>query len=321
MATQLMQTVRVHQFGGPEVLQLEQLPIPKPSSNEILIRVYAAGVLPVDWGYRQGLMQKYVSMQLPFITGSAVSGVIEEVGSNVTGFQKGQAVFGRANNGACAEYITTTVETIAHQPQNLSFTEAATISGGATTAWMALFEHGNLQSGQRVLVHAAAGGVGSFAVQLAKWKGAEVIGTCSTVNVDYVKSLGVDTVIDYQTTLFEDIVQDVDLVLDAVGGETLERSWSVLKRGGTLLSLVDIPSDKRATPLGIHARFSNELAPNKVFQKIAQLIADGEVKATIAKEFPLHEIRQAQELCQTGHGRGRIVLRVGDKNSKGHFTV
>ena len=246
MTTQLMQAVRVHQFGGPEVLQLEKLPIPKPSSNEVLIRVYAAGVLPVDWGYRQGLMQKYVPMQLPFITGSAVSGVIEEVGSNVTGFQKGQAVFGRANNGACAEYITTTVETIAHQPQNLSFTEAATISGGATTAWMALFEHGNLQSGQRVLVHAAAGGVGSFAVQLAKWKGAEVIGTCSTVNVDYVKSLGVDTVIDYQTTLFEDIVQDVDLVLDAVGGETLERSWSVLKRGGTLLSLVDIPSDRES---------------------------------------------------------------------------
>ena len=123
---------------------------------------------------------KICSNALPFITGSAVSGVIEEVGSNVTGFQKGQAVFGRANNGACAEYITTTVETIAHQPQNLSFTEAATISGGATTAWMALFAHGNLQSGQRVLVHAAAGGVGSFAVQLAKWKGAEVIGTCST---------------------------------------------------------------------------------------------------------------------------------------------
>ena len=121
MTTQMMQAVRVHQFGGPEVLQLEKLPIPKPSSNEVLIRVYATGVLPVDWGYRQGLMQKYVSMQLPFITGSAVSGVIEEVGSNVTGFQKGQAVFGRANNGACAEYITTTVETNAHQPQNLSF--------------------------------------------------------------------------------------------------------------------------------------------------------------------------------------------------------
>lgn len=175
---------------------------------------------------------------------------------------------------------------------------------------MALFAHGNLQSGQRVLIHASAGGVGSFAIQFAKWKGAEVIGTCSTGNVDYVKSLGVGTVIDYKTTSFEDIVQDVDLVLDVVGGETLERSWSIVKCGGTLLSLVDIPSEENAKQLGIHARFSNELASNQVFQKIAQLIAEGEVKATIAKEFPLHDIRQAHELCQTGHGRGRIVVRI-----------
>ncbi|MFM1652869.1 NADP-dependent oxidoreductase [Brevibacillus sp. B_LB10_24] len=311
MTGQMMQAIRVHQFGGPEVLQMEQLPIPKPSADEVLIRVHAMGVLPVDLAFRQGLMRKY-PVQPPFIPGSAFAGVIEEVGSGVTGFQKGQAVFGRANNGASAEYITTTVKTMAHKPQNLSFTEAATISGGATTAWMALFAHGDLQSGQRVLVHAAAGGVGGFAVQFAKWKGAEVIGTCSTANVDYVKSLGVDTVIDYNTTSFEDIVQDADLVLDAVGGETLERSWSVVKRGGKLLSLVEIPSEEKAKQLGIHARFSNEFAPHNVFQMIADLIADGQVKATIGKEFSLHDLRQAHELCQTGHGRGRIVVRIAD---------
>jgi NADPH:quinone reductase-like Zn-dependent oxidoreductase len=310
MTTKMMQTVRIHQYGGPEVLQLEQIPIPKPTPDEVLIRVHATGVLPIDWAYRQGLMKKFVSIQFPFISGSAVSGVIEEVGSNVKKFQKGQAVFGRANQGACAEYITTTVETLSHMPQNISFQEAATISGGATTAWMAVFAHGNLQSGQRILVHAAAGGVGSFAVQFAKWKGAEVIGTCSTSNVEYVKSLGVDTVIDYKTTLFEKMVQDVDLVLDGVGGETLERSWSVVKQGGTLLSLVDVPSQEKAKQLGIYARFSNELAPDTVFQKIAQLIAERQVKATIAKEFQLHEIKQAHELSQTGHGQGRIVLRI-----------
>lgn len=307
-----MQAVRIHQYGGPEVLQLEQIPVPKPTSDEVLIRVHATGVLPVDWAYRQGLMKKYVPLQFPFISGSAVAGVIEEVGSNVTKFQKGQAVFGRANQGSSAEYITTTTETITNLPHNLSFQQAATVSGGATTAWMALFAHGNLQSGQRVLVHAAAGGVGSFAVQFAKWKGAEVIGTCSTANVDYVKSLGVDTVIDYKTTSFEDIVQDVDLVLDGVGGETLKRSYSLVKQGGTLLSLVDVPSQEKAKQLGIHARFSNELAPDTVFQKIAQLMAEGQVKATIAKEFQLHEIKQAHELCQTGHGRGRIVLSIGE---------
>jgi NADPH:quinone reductase-like Zn-dependent oxidoreductase len=312
MATQIMQAVRIHQYGGPEELKLEQLPIPKPLSDEVLIRVHTVGVLPVDCAFREGLMKGIYTKEFPYIPGSAVSGVIEEVGSDATEFQKGQPIFGRANQGACAEYIKTSVDMIASKPQKLSFTKAATISGGATTAWVALFTHGDLQSGQRVLVHAAAGGVGSYAVQLAKWKGAEVIGTCSTSNVEYVKSLGVDTVIDYTTTPFEEVVQDVDLVLDAVGGETLERSYLVVKRGGKLLSLVDIPSEEKAKQFGIHARFSNGPAPNQVFQNIAQLIAQGEVKATIAKEFPLHEIRQAQELCQTGHGRGRIVLRVGD---------
>lgn len=310
MTRPMMQAVRVHQYGGPEVLTLERIPVPTPASDEILIRVHAVGVLPVDWAYRQGLMQKHVPLQFPFIPGSAVAGVVEE--SNVKGFEKGQAVFGRASYGACAEYVTTTVKTIAHKPEQLSFAEAAAISGGATTAWMALFAHGGLEPGQRVLVHAAAGGVGSFAVQFAKWKGAEVIGTCSTANVDYVKSLGADTVIDYKTTSFEEVVQDVDLVLDAVGGETLERSWSVLKRGGTLLSLVDVPSEKKAGELGIHARFSNELAPNEVFQAIAQLMAEGKAKATIGKEFPLQDLRQAHELCQTGHGRGRIIVRIAE---------
>ncbi|MCM3000063.1 NADP-dependent oxidoreductase [Paenibacillus cellulositrophicus] len=312
MTSNLMQAVRIHQYGGPEELRLEQLPVPVPKPEEVLIRVHAVGVLPVDWAYRQGLMKEHVPLQLPFISGSAVAGVVADVGSRVSKFRKGQAVFGRASQGACAEFVTTTVDTLASLPPNLSFREAATISGGATTAWMALFAHGHLQPGQRVLIHAAAGGVGSYAVQLAKWKGAEVIGTCSGDHIDYVKSLGADTVIDYRTTRFEDRVHDVDLVLDGVGGDTLERSWSIVRRGGTLLSLVDVPSTERAQQLGITARFSNELAPDTVFQQIGQLIADGQIKAPVGKEFPLHEIRQAHELCQTGHGRGRIVLRVAD---------
>lgn len=307
----MMQAVRIHQYGGPEELQLEQIAIPTPAADEILIRVHSVGVLPVDWAYREGLM-KHIPLQLPFISGSAVSGVIEEVGKDVAGFEKGQAVFGRARNGASAEYITTKTDWIVHKPDGLSFQEAATISGGASTAWVALFEHGDLQTGHRVLVHAAAGGVGSYAVQLAKWKGAEVIGTCSTKNVEYVKSLGVDTVIDYTTTEFEDIVSDVDLVLDAVGSDTLNRSWSVVKTGGKLLSLVEMPSPEKAKQHGIQARFSNGFASKEAFETIAQLIADGKMKATISKEFALQEIRQAHKLCKTGHGRGRIILRVGN---------
>jgi NADPH:quinone reductase-like Zn-dependent oxidoreductase len=310
MTKEIMQAVRIHQYGGPDVLQLEQIPIPKPSADEVLVRVHSVGVLPVDWGFREGLMKEIYPISFPYVPGSAVSGIIEEVGEDVKGFQKGQAVFGRADQGACAEYIKTSVIKITGKPKKLSFTEAATISGGATTAWTALFDNGHLQSGQRVLVHGAAGGVGTYAVQLAKWKGAEVFGTCSTSNLEYVKSLGADRVIDYTVEKFEEVVQDVDLVLDAVGGETLERSWQVIKQGGTLLSLVDIPSEEKAKQLGIQARFSNAFAPIEVFQKIGELISVGKIKAVVTKEFQLHEIRKAHELCQTGHGRGRIVLTV-----------
>jgi NADPH:quinone reductase-like Zn-dependent oxidoreductase len=312
MTTKMMQAVRVHQYGGLEELKWEHIAIPKPADNEILIRVHSVGVLPVDWAYREGLMKNIYLMQFPFISGSAVSGVIEEVGKDVLGFQKGQAVFGRADSGACAEYITTKVDKIYKKPDGLSFEEAATISGGASTAWVALFENGKLLSDQRVLIHAAAGGVGSAAVQLAKWKGAEVIGTCSTANVEYVQSLGIDTVIDYKTTAFETVVQEVDLVLDAVGGDTLDRSFSVVKRGGKLLSIAEVPAPEKAEQLGIHAQFSRGFAPDKAFETIAQLIAEGKMKSTIAKEFPLHEIKAAHALCQTGHGRGRIILRVGN---------
>lgn len=215
-----------------------------------------------------------------------------------------------AVNGASAEYITTTLDSITQLPPNLSFEHAATISGGGTTAWMALFEHGHLKAGQHVLIHGASGGVGSYAVQFAKWKGAEVIATGSARNKDYIKSLGADVVIDYEKDVFEDVVDKVELVLDGVGGETLNRSWSIVKRGGTLLSLVDVPPADKALQFGIHARFSNALAPKEVFQQIAQLLSEEVIKPPATIIFPFHEIKEAHQLSQTGHSRGRIVLQV-----------
>jgi NADPH:quinone reductase-like Zn-dependent oxidoreductase len=269
---------------------------------------------------RQGFFKDYFPASFPYIPGSAVAGVVEEVGPGVTTFRKGQAVFGRSTNGAYAEYTTIAVEPpalkprlfslLALKPDSLRFEEVATISGGATTAWVALFGDGELQAGQRVLIHGAAGGVGLFAVQFARWKGAQVIGTASTANVEFVRSLGAQTVIDYTTTPFEQAVSEVDLVLDTIGGETLRRSMDVVKRGGRLVSLLEEPSPELAQERGIHAINNAVLPTNEILQTIAQLLNEGQVKAFVGKSFPLHQARQAHELSQTGHGRGRIVLHI-----------
>ena len=322
MSKQMIQAIRVHQYGGPEQLKLEQIPCPEPQAGEVLMRVHAAGVLPADWKVRQGLFKNFVPTSFPYIPGSAVAGVVEEVGLRVTTFQKGQAVFGRSTHGAYAEYTTTAVDApalgpetfslLALKPETLSFDEAATISGGATIAWTALFEDGALQAGQRVLIHGAAGGVGSFAVQLARWKGAQVIGTTSKANRDFVRSLGAETVIDYTSTPFEQVVHDVDLVLDTIGGETLQRSMQVVKRGGTLVSLLEQPAPDLAQKYGIRARKNAARPTNDLLQTIVRLIDEGQVKVTIAHTFPLREAYLAHELSQTGHGRGRIVLHIAD---------
>ncbi len=315
MSNHMMQAIRVHQYGGPEQLKLEQIPSPEPQPGELLIRVHATGVLPVEWKIRQGAFHAFQPAAFPYIPGSAFAGVVEEVGDGVTAFQKGQAVFGRSNKGTYAEYTTASEDIVALKPASLSFDEAATISGGATTAWTALFEDGAMQKGQRVLIHGAAGGVGSFAVQFARLKGAQVIGTASTANVEFVRALGAETVIDYTSTPFEQVVHDVDLVLDTIGGETLQRSMPVVKRGGTLVSLLQQPSQDKARELGIHAMKNTAALPfpsTNLLQTIAQLIAESQVKVTLSRIFPLRKANLAHELSQSRHGRGRIVLHIAD---------
>jgi len=179
-----MRVIHIHNYGGPEQLKLERKPRPEPQAGEVLLRVHAAGVNPLDWKIRQGLMKDFMPVTFPYTPGIEVAGVVEDIGSGVTAFEIGQAVFGQSARGAYAEYITVSVESLALKPETLSFVEAAAVPVGATAAWRALFEHGGLQAGQRVLIQGAAGGVGLFAVQLAKWKGAQVIGTASTANLD-----------------------------------------------------------------------------------------------------------------------------------------
>lgn len=329
-AIHMMQVIHVHEYGEPEQLRIEQRPRPEPKEGEVLIRVHATGVLPIECKVRQGLMAKVMPRTFPYIPGSAFAGVIEEVGSGVTAFHKGQAICGRSVNGTYAEYTTTLAEVpklqpnatgfrqsnlislLAPKPEMLSFEEAATLSGGATTAWNALFEDGDVRAEQRVFIHGGSGGVGLFAVQFARWKGAEVIATTSTANVDFVRSLGAEQVIDYTTTSFDKIAQNIDFVLDTIGGETLQRSMHIVKRGGTLVSVIEPPSPELAQELGIRAVKNAVIPTSENLQKIIQVLEEGHAKPVIQEVFSLYEAPQAHALCQTGHGRGRIVLHIAD---------
>jgi len=306
-----MRAIQIHSYGGPEQLKLEEKPRPEPSAGEVLLRVYAAGVNPIDWKIRQGFMKDFQPVTFPYTPGIEVAGVVEEVGPGVTTFQVGQAVMGQVANGGYTEYVTVPVEALALKPETLSFAEAAAVPVGATTAWRTLFDHGSLTAGQRVLIQGAAGGVGLFAVQLAKWRGAQVIGTASTANLEFVRSLGADMVVDYTTTPVESAVQDVDLVLDGVGGETLSSSLAALRRGGTLISIAGPPSQEQAQAHGVRAMMSRggASAPLETFR---QLIDEGQLKVTTGKTFRLSEAQQAHEYGQSSHGRGRIVLQIAD---------
>lgn len=308
MTQQTMRAIRYHQFGGADMLKLEQVQLPSPQSEEVLIRVYAAGVLPIDWKIRQGLVK--FPIKLPLIPGTSFSGIIEEVGSNIATFQKGQAVVGRSTTGTYAEYTVASIDSIARIPQSISFEEAATIPGGAATAWQALIHDGELTAGKRVLIHGAAGGVGLFAVQFAKWKGAYVIGTGSASNLDFIRSLGADEVIDYTSTPFEQVTQDVDLVLDTVGGKTLERSLSVLNNKGIIVTLVGYPPFNQLDPSGKKIFRPSRISSSEDLIEIVKLIDSQNVKAEVATTIPLHEAQRAHELSQHGHGRGRIVLSI-----------
>ena len=313
MATQTMRVIHVYQYGGPEQLKLEEQPRPEPQASEVLLRVHAAGVNQIDWKIRQGLMKDFQPVTFPYAPGIEMAGVVEEVGPDVTTFEIGQAVFGRSTSGAYAEYLTVSVEALALKPKSLSFAEAATVPVGATTAWRALFEHGGLTAGQRVLIQGAAGGVGLFAVQLAKWKGAQVIGTASTANLGFVRSLGADMVVDYTTTPVESVVQDVDLVLDGVGAETLSRSLAALRPGGTLISLAGPPPQEQAKARGVRATMIHSQPSSALLQTLTRLIDEGRLKVTASTTFALSEVQQAHEYGQSGHGRGRIVLQVADE--------
>jgi NADPH:quinone reductase-like Zn-dependent oxidoreductase len=315
-----MKAVRIHKYGGPEVLQYEDAPRPQPESGEVLIRVYAAGVNPIDWKVREGYMKDLWPHKFPLIPGWDLSGVVEEIGPGPAAagrFKKGDEVYSVpdvSRDGAYAEYIVVRESELALKPKSLHHVHAAAVPLAALTAWQALFDAGQLVSGQRILIHGGSGGVGHVAVQLAKWKGAHVLATASTKNQELLRELGVDEPIDYTKQKFEDVARDVDLVLDLIGGETQERSWSVLKKGGVLLSLVQPPSVEKAKALGVRAAFVAGHPSGAQLAEIAKIIDSGQLAPVIDRILPLSEVRRAHELSKSGHTRGKIVLRISNGN-------
>jgi NADPH:quinone reductase-like Zn-dependent oxidoreductase len=308
-----MKAVRMHGYGGPEVLLYEDAPRPVAGEGEVLVRIHAAGINPVDWKIRQGMTRGFLDYKLPVILGWDFSGVVEEVGPGVTGWKKGDEVYARpdiSRNGAYAEYIAVKASEIGPKPKSLDHVHAAAIPLAALTAWQAMFDAAGLQAGQRILIHAAAGGVGTFAVQLAKWKGAYVIGTASARNHEFLRQLGADEVIDYTAFRFEDVVRDVDVVLDSMAGEVRSRSWQVLKKGGVLVSILGPPSQEEAARHNVRGT-SVFVQPNAdQLRQLSELADAGKVRPIIEAVVPLAEAAKAHEMNQTEHTRGKIVLQV-----------
>src|SRR6267154_2891603 len=316
--SQTMKAIRIHNYGGPEVLHYEGAPRPEPQAGEVLVRVHAAGVNPIDWKVREGHMKDFWPHKFPLILGWDLSGVVEEIGAGVSRFKKGDEVYSVpdvSRDGAYAEHIVVRESELALKPKSLHHIRAAAVPLAALTAWQSLFDTAQLQPGQRVLIHAGSGGVGHFAVQFAKWKGAYVFATASTKNQDLLRELGVDGPIDYTQQRFEDAARNIDIVLDTIGGETQERSWSVLKKGGNLVSLVQPPSEEKAKELGVRAAFVAGHPSGPQLAEIAKMIDSGKLAPVIDRILPLSEVRRAHELSQSGHVRGKIILRVKDQTS------
>jgi NADPH:quinone reductase-like Zn-dependent oxidoreductase len=309
-----MKAVRIHAYGGTDVLKNEKAPRPEPGEGELLVRIQATTVNPFDCAVRAGYMASFLNHSFPLILGTDVAGVVEKVGAGANSFKPGDRVYGRGGvmrDGSYAEYTVLPATDAAAAPGSLDDIQAAAIPHVTLTAWQALLELAKLSEGQSVLIHGAAGGVGHIAAQLAKWRGARVIGTAS-LNFDFLQELEVDQAINYSTTRFEDVVEGVDVVLDTIGADTQERSWQVLKPGGMLVSTVQAPSEETAKAHGVNQAmvFSNPPI-GETLTEVAGMVEAGIIKPHVSKVMPLEETARAHEMVEGRHTRGKLVLQVG----------
>jgi NADPH:quinone reductase-like Zn-dependent oxidoreductase len=308
-----MKAVRLHNYGSADVLSYEDATRPIPNGNEVLIRVHATSVNPFDLAVRAGYLASVFHYTFPLIPGTDVSGVIESIGESVTNLKPGDEVYTRAGvykDGAYAEYVSVLAEDVVAKPKSLDHIHAAALPHVTLAAWQALYESANLQKDQTVLIHGAAGGVGHVATQLAHLRGAKVIGTAST-NLNFLHEIGVDEVIDYTNTSFEDVVHNVDVVLDTIGGDTQLRSWGVLKKGGMMVSLIQAPSEEIAAKYGVRQQMVMTSPPiGKTLAEVATLVDSGKIKPLVSAVMPLRDIRNGHRLVESRHTCGKIVLQV-----------
>lgn len=309
-----MKAARIHAYGAASEIKIEDAPLPSLNNDDVLIRIVATSVNPVDWKIRKGYLKSFIPYELPLIMGWDVSGVVEKIGPAVTKFKPGDAVYSRPDirrNGAYAEYIAVRETEIAFKPSTISHVEAASLPLVSITAWESLFTTANLTAGQRVLIHAGAGGVGSIAIQLAKAKGAHVTATASAAKAALVKSLGADDVIDYRNQDFAKVAREMDVVFDTIGGDTQDKSWGTLKTGGMLVSITDRPSEDRDKAEGKRAGYVF-IGPNApILTDLAGMVDAGQVRPLIAAEFGLNDTAKAQQASETGRATGKIVIYVG----------
>ncbi len=309
-----MKAVRIHAYGGREVLVVEEAPMPEVGERDVLVRIVASAINPVDWKIRAGYLKDMLPYEFPLILGWDVSGVVEAVGSGVTKFKPGDAVYSRPNilrNGTYAEFIAIDENEIAFKPKTISHACAASLPLAGITAWDVLVKTANIQAGQRVLIHAGSGGVGSLAIQLAKACGAHVVATTSCKNIPLVKSLGADQLVDYRNQQFDHVVHEMDIVFDTIGGEVQDRSWASLKAGGILVSIVSPPSEEVAAAHSARAGFVFIQPDAEVLTRLAALVDTGKIRPIIAAEFALDDIVKAHALSESGRADGKIVLHVG----------
>jgi NADPH:quinone reductase-like Zn-dependent oxidoreductase len=308
-----MKAVRIHQYGDRNVLKFEDSPIPGINSDDVLVRTVAASVNPVDWKIREGYLKEMIHYSMPLTLGWDVSGIITELGDNVTDFKVGDCVYSRpdiSRDGTYAEYVAIRASEIALKPASITHSEAASLPLAGITAWEVLITVAQISEGQKVLIHAGSGGVGSLAIQLAKSRGAYVIATTSAKNSELVASLGADEVIDYKTQDFAEVVKDIDVVFDTLGGDIQTASWSVLKPGGILVSIVSPPSEEKAKELGVKSAFVFIQPSAYILEQLAQLVDQGKIRPIIGAEFTLEDIDKAHELSESGRAVGKIVLSV-----------
>jgi NADPH:quinone reductase-like Zn-dependent oxidoreductase len=305
----------MNEYGGSEILKYQDAPKPEPRSDEILVRVVAAAINPVDTYVRQGMFAKRGIDNRPLIIGYDIAGVVEKTGADARKFKPGDQVYcylSVMRGGGYAEFAVAKESETALKPRNINFVEAAAVPLAATTAWQALVDTAKIEKGQTVLIHGGSGGVGSFAIQIAKTRGAKVIATASTAHQQLLKQLGVDQAIDYTTTKFEDVVKDVDVVLNCVRADALNRSYGVVKKGGIIVSITDEPDQNQCAKHAIRGTRMGAHPETKVLEELTKLIESGKVKPIVSQTFPLAAASKAHQQIETHHTLGKIVLKVAE---------